>query len=136
MRKLHALVVSVAAALAAPLPVLADFGPRAAAPQPDSPRVAELVVLEEPRMLDERVASGIHSGGDNPSDIALADEVAAAIALDPRLDGATVTVVAEDGNVNLTGTADDASQGEIAQQIARNVDGVGVVSGTLDPAGA
>ena len=136
MRKLHAIAISAAAALAAPLPALADFGPRAAAPQPESPRVAELVVLEDARVLDERVASGIHSGGDNPSDIALADEVAAALALDPRLDGATVTVVAEDGNVSLTGSAEEAAQAGIAQQIARNVEGVETVSGTLEQEGA
>lgn len=106
----------------------ADFGPL-------PPPVATLEVVD-PRQVDERVVSGIHAGGDNAADIALADEVATRLALDRRLDGATVTVVADGGDVSLTGSAVSNDQGQVAQELARQVEGVERVTGTLHDAGS
>ena len=52
--------------------------------------------------LDEQ--SGLHSGGDNLGDMLLADDIAMAIADDRRMDGATLTVVGENGHVSLVGS--------------------------------
>lgn len=85
--------------------------------------------------LDDQ--SGLHSGGDNLGDMLLADDIAMAIADDPRMDGSTVTVVAEDGHVSLIGSTRSPEQNEIAKDIAQDVAaGEGVVSGHLDSQGA
>lgn len=129
MRKLHFLLVFVLAAPGAAL--AAEFGPRSPAPT----AIVEPVPYDL-EVVDARDASGIHAGADNPADAALAGRVAAALAQDPRLDGATITVVAEDGNVGLAGSADDPSQGQVAQEIAREVAGEGTVTGTLHEQGS
>lgn len=80
---------------------------------------------------DERGA--IQSGADNLSDLLLADEVAFALADDPRLDGATVTVSANGGEVSLSGTAERYEQSGQAKAIAARVAGIRAVSGELHP---
>ena len=80
-------------------------------------------------------ASGdpIHSGGATESDTVLAMDVAAALAADPRLDGATITVAANNGGISLSGSAESSEQASYAEQRAREVAGVRNVSGTLAP---
>lgn len=77
----------------------------------------------------------IHSGANNPADEALADTVAAALAADPRLHGATITVAANNGNVSIGGSARTPEQAGHAENIARRIAGVLSVSGTLDSQG-
>ena len=101
--------------------IAADFGPLAPAN------------AYAPAPVYESMAAGspIHSGGATGADTALALDVAAALAADPRLEGATITVSARDGNVSLSGSAPSPEQGSYAENTARRVPGVGSVSGTL-----
>ena len=112
----------------------ADFGPR-----PPSALVSIDTVSTSPRVTSSAPAiaagSGIHAGANNPRDQALARDVAAALADEPRLDGATVTVSANNGRVSLSGSAESPEQGAIAEQVARDVAGPAAVSGTLSPQG-
>ena len=104
-------------------PALADFGPRAP------------VSVEMPSYSVVATTEAIHSGGGSVSDSLLANDVAAALASDGRLDGTTITVSANNGEVMLSGSADSPEQGDIAQQTARRVAGVANVSGTLSSQG-
>jgi osmotically-inducible protein OsmY len=74
----------------------------------------------------------IHSGGMSASDEALAGAVAQALASDPGLYGATATVVANNGQIMLSGSAKNVQQAARAEQLAKRVAGVTAVSGTLD----
>ena len=113
----------------------ADFGPRAPAAVYVEPAPASTFVA--PTVLPEPVdsSSAIQSGAGNAADAALADRVAAAIADDPRLDGATVTVAANNGRVSISGSAESPEQGPSAERVARDVAGPAAVSGTLSPLG-
>jgi hypothetical protein len=77
----------------------------------------------------------IHAGANNAADEALADAVAAALAADSRIHGATVTVAANNGRVSLSGSARSPEQAGHAENIARSVAGVTAVSGTLQSQG-
>lgn len=105
---------------------------------PPEPRVvtseAQIAApLPEPVLvpLAPALPDAIHSGAGNSADEALADSVAAAIAADSRMHGATVTVSASNGNVSLSGSARTPEQAGHAENIARRVAGVMSVSGTL-----
>lgn len=113
----------VAAAFAAP--AIANPPERAADFSPLPPVVAN----------GPAPGSPIHAGADNAADTALARQVASALAADPRLEGATITVSAKDGDVMISGSAEGADQGDLAQQVARSVTGAESVTGTLSPAG-
>lgn len=91
-----------------------------------------ITVYEHPRYEAFVVEEGgaLQSGGNNLQDTLLADSVAMAIARDPVLDGATVTVAANGGRVSLTGSADQ-EQSEHARQVAQRIAGRGNVSGEL-----
>lgn len=128
-----ALATLAAGAFAAPaLAQQADFGPR-----PPAALVAAADAAYVAPALPQRLEPGsaIHSGANNPVDRELAERVADAIADEPALDGATVTVVANAGNVSITGSAESPEQAAIAEQVAREVAGPGAVSGTLSPTG-
>lgn len=90
-----------------------------------------------PAAVYESMPSGspIHSGGTTAADTSLALDVASALAADSRLDGATITVSASNGNVSLSGSAESTEQGAYAETIARRVPGVSSVSGTLSNQG-
>ena len=109
----------------------ADFGPRppAVMTTTESTYVAPAV----PERIDP--SSAIHAGAANFTDQELAERVADAIADEPLLDGATVTVAANGGDVSLSGSAASPEQAAIAEQVAREVAGAGSVSGTLSPMG-
>jgi osmotically-inducible protein OsmY len=142
-----ALGALLAGSLAIPaLAQQADFGPRApgsVAVTSDSTYVAPgaTYVSPAPAYAAPEVAqrveptSAIHAGANNAVDQALAERVADAIADEPRLDGITVTVAANNGNVSLAGSAESPEQAAIAEQVAREVAGPGSVSGTLSPTG-
>ena len=145
MRRL-ALPLALATAVAglAAVPARADFGPRAPGPAVDVEQASAPALYVEPApaaplplpSAPVEPSSAIQSGANNPADQALADRVAAAIADDPRLDGATVTVSANEGRVSISGSADSPEQGPIAEQVARDVAGRQAVSGTLSPQGS
>ncbi len=61
----------------------------------------------------------------------LAERVANALAEDPALVGASLTVAAAGGNVALSGTTLDSIQASRARQIADSIAGVGHVSSSL-----
>lgn len=88
-----------------------------------------------PHRLADASGSPIHFGGGSPAGTALALDVAHALAMDRRLNGATITVAANDGDVMLSGTAENPEQGDHAQRTARQVAGVTRVSGTLSTQG-
>ena len=122
----------VAGAIAAPaFAQQADFGPRA--PGAIATMEATYVAPAVPQRIEP--TSAIHAGANNFADQDLAARVADAIADDPRLDGATVTVAANDGDVSISGSAESPEQASIAEQVAREVAGPGSVSGTLSPTG-
>lgn len=77
--------------------------------------------------------SAVHAGGGSAADTALAYEVASALANDPKLEGTTITVAANNGDVMLSGSANSSEQGALAENTARRVAGVHSVSGTLSP---
>ena len=86
----------------------------------------------EYRSYNNSSPEAIHSGAANADDLALADQVAAALRADPRMNGATVTVTAKDGRVTLSGLAQSTTQSDIAQRDARDAAG-GRVIGFLSP---
>lgn len=90
---------------------------------------------EMPTFESMAAGSPIHSGGTTAADTSLALDVAAALAADPRLEGATITVSAHHGNVSLSGSARSAEQGSHAENIARRIAGVGAVSGAFSAQG-
>ena len=104
-------------------PALADFGPKPA------------VTAEMPSYAVIAPTDAIHAGGGTAQDTALALDVAAALAEDSRLDGSTITVAANRGQVMLSGSAESPEQSDIAQQTARKVAGVANVSGALSGQG-
>jgi len=80
----------------------------------------------------------IHSGSNNMSDQALADQIAAAFAADRTLSkeaGFVVTVSAKNGRVSLAGNAKNQEQAAKAEKIASDIAGRANVSGTLDISG-
>ena len=92
-----------------------------------------ITVYEAPR-YDHFLADthgALHSGASNVNDMLLADDVAYALARDRKLQGATVTVSANNGQVMLSGHA-NYDQSLRAQQIAQRVAGsMASVSGEL-----
>jgi hypothetical protein len=116
-----ALAPSIAAANS-PSYELRDVPPRSASEIP-------------PHRLADASGSPIHFGGGSAADTALALDVAHALAMDQRLNGATITVAANDGEVMLSGSAESPEQGDQAQLAARRVAGVSRVSGTLSTQG-
>lgn len=105
-----------------------SFGPPA---QPIVTAAPEAALAYAPAPLPD----AIHSGANNPADDALADAVAAALAADARIHGATITVAANNGRVSLTGSARSPEQAGHAENVARSVAGVTAVSGTLQSQG-
>ena len=140
-RKLHIAAALLAIAVPAAAQVTIErtessFGP----PPPAGVAISEATIaapLPEPALvpLAPPLPDAIHSGASNPSDEALADRVAAALAADARMHGATVTVAANSGKVSLAGSARSPEQAGHAENIARGVAGVFSVSGTLDSQG-
>jgi hypothetical protein len=77
--------------------------------------------------------SAIHTAASNYDDQMLADKVADALRDDRGLNGATVTVAANDGRVALAGSAANTGDATRIQDIAKNVAGPGhVVAGSID----
>ena len=77
--------------------------------------------------------SPIHTAASNPDDQMLADKVANAIRDTRGLNGATVTVAANDGRVTLSGAAANMSDAYRIENIAKNAAGPGhLVAGTID----
>ena len=106
----------------------------------------ERTVTSDGRIVEQRVIetgavgfgpsdSAIHAGAASAGDDLLARDVASAIAAEPALEGATVTVSARNGRVSLSGSAKSLEQSHRVEQVARSVAGVLAVSGTLDPQG-
>ena len=115
--------------LATTLLVPALFALPAVAAQSDfSPSLGEM-----PSYAVTASGDPIHSGGLTAADTALAMDVANALASDSRLDGATITVSANNGGISLSGSAESSEQAHFAEQRAREVAGVRNVSGTLSP---
>lgn len=94
----------------------------------------ERVIILEARPVH---GAAIHSGATTWQDQALADEVAIALHADRRLaqPGITATVVASNGGVTLSGSADSYEQAQRAERLARRVAGPGRVSGFLSTTG-
>jgi osmotically-inducible protein OsmY len=116
--------LAIAAALVAPASAFAQT-------------YTERITVYEPSryqafVLKERGA--IQSGGNNIADTLLADDVAMAIANDRRVNGASLTVSANNGRVSLSGAANQY-QSEIARQVAQRVAGRASVSGELSNTG-
>ncbi len=77
--------------------------------------------------------SPIHTAANNPDDQALADRVADALRDARGLNGATVTVAANDGRVTLAGAAANIADAYRIQNIAKEAAGPGrVVAGSID----
>lgn len=69
------------------------------------------------------------------SDQRLMDEVVSALAADTALKGANVNVTIDNGNVTLSGTAQDAAQAARAKQVAEGIAGSGRVNSSIDTRG-
>jgi hypothetical protein len=134
--KRYRMIPRLAAAAVLVMPALgwADFGP----PPVRGYEAAPATTLAAPPVMAVTAPpapDAIHSGASNSADEALADSVAAALAADSRLHGATITVAANNGRVSLSGSARSPEQGSHAESIARSIAGVTAVSGTLDSQG-
>ena len=90
-------------------------------------------------IMEPRVANGapIHRGGLTLEDQLLADDVAYAIHSDRRLTrpGMTATVVARNGQVTISGTADNLEQAQRAERAAQRAAGTAHVAGTISVSG-
>jgi hypothetical protein len=87
---------------------------------------AQVVVVEP----DSRMPLGNAGASSNlnilsPFDLGRAEQVAALLANDPALTGASLRVVGRDGNITLLGTTVDSAQAARARQLAESVVGVG-----------
>jgi hypothetical protein len=116
--------LAIAAALAAPASAMAQayYVERTVAAEP---YYAERITVYEHPLYESfvlREGGALQSGGNNLDDTLLADNVAMALARDPALRGATVTVAANGGNVSVVGSANN-EQSERARQIAQRVAG-------------
>lgn len=131
-RKPIALAAATVAALVVITPALASANSASYELRDLAPRSANEI---PPHVLADASGSPIHFGGGSAADTALALDVAHALAMDGRLNGATITVAANDGDVMLSGSAESPDQGDIAQLAAKQVAGVGRVSGTLSTQG-
>jgi osmotically-inducible protein OsmY len=69
-------------------------------------------------------------------DNALAERVMRALADDPALEGAAITVLVDHGNVSLSGTSEDDDQADYATKVAQEAAGptAHVASDNLQPA--
>ena len=94
----------------------------------------ERVIILEPRVPN---GSPAHRGGLTLEDQALADQVSYAIHLDRRLmrPGITTTVVANNGDVTISGSANNYEQAQRAELAARRVAGAGRVTGMISTMG-
>ena len=90
----------------------------------------ERVIIIETRAIN---GAAVHSGAMSWQDRALADEVAIALHADRKLaqPGITATVVASNGDVTLSGSADSFEQAQRAEQLAKRAAGPGRVAGTI-----
>ncbi len=103
-----------------------------------------LPAIADVRVLPSRppVVSGANANPPNVAaasetgDDAIAERVQRALAADPALEGAAITVLVDHGNVSLSGTAEDDGQAEYATQAAQDAAGPGahVSSDNLQPA--
>jgi osmotically-inducible protein OsmY len=120
MKRIHALAIA-AAALCAPAAALAQT------------YYAERITVYEPDRYHAFVAregGHLQSGGANLDDTLLADSVAMTFARDYRLRDIGATVSARDGRVSLTGLGNE-QENQVAQQVARSVNGYAATSGYL-----
>lgn len=123
MKTRHTMILAGAAlaAFGATWAAAADYA--VVAPPPGyAPVPGEPVVVFEARPLP---GSSIHSGAMTWDDQALADRVASELYNDRRLShpGMTATVVANNGNVTVSGTAEDFIQAQRAEQLAKRAAG-------------
>ena len=105
-------------------------------------RADDPVVIEAPAQA-AGMAGTLDPGSDfsyaaDTTDRAVAERVMDALARDPALDGAAITVLVDQGAVRLAGTARDADQAADAVRVAREAAGPAVaVSGDgIESAGA
>jgi osmotically-inducible protein OsmY len=77
--------------------------------------------------------SPIHTAANNPDDQMIADHVADALRSARGLNGATVTVTANNGRIALSGAAANIADAYRIENIAKNAAGPGrVVAGSID----
>jgi hypothetical protein len=90
----------------------------------------ERVIIIETRPIH---GAAIHSGATTAADQALADEVAIALHADRRLSqpGITSTIVANNGEVTINGSADSFEQAQRAEQLAKRAAGPAHVAGMV-----
>ncbi len=123
MKTRHAYSMTAALALAFSAPLLADTV------------VAGTLMPGESIVIETRInpSSAIHSGGMTYDDLMLADRVASALEDERALarPGITATVVASNGHVTLTGTADNNVQAQRAMRAARRAAGPYNVAGFI-----
>jgi len=67
----------------------------------------------------------------NPSDVRLEAQISTTYALSPHLQGGDITVSVQDGKATLTGAVPEDINKELAEQFARNVEGVTEVDNQL-----
>lgn len=135
MKRRHAMAIAAAMLAACGAPwAAADY---AAVPSADvSSAPAYVAVPGEPVVIYEArplPGSPIHSGAVTWEDEALAARVATALYADRRLSqpGITATIVANHGDVTITGSADSFEQAQRAEQLAMRAARPGRVVGMI-----
>jgi osmotically-inducible protein OsmY len=111
MKRIHAMAAALVAS-----------GAALAQAQVYTTHPGERVIIIETRPVS---GAAIHSGATTVADEALADEVAFALSADRRLSepGITSTVVANNGEVTITGSTDSFEQAQRAERLAKRAAG-------------
>jgi osmotically-inducible protein OsmY len=91
----------------------------------------------DPRAIDPMMVptNTVHSGARTYDDHRLASDIVTALNNDRSLNGTSITVVAQDGRVTLSGSAKDLAQAARVERIARDIAGARAVTGKLDTQG-
>ncbi|WP_179958130.1 BON domain-containing protein [Chitinimonas arctica] len=79
----------------------------------------------------EEAGAATQRAGEKTGDVAITAEVKAALLLDKRVAGMAIEVETDDGVVALRGTVSGKDEKRVAEQIARNVEGVRKVQNDL-----
>lgn len=108
-----------------------DFGPRPPSADGEGSIIGD-VVRPESAPSETFTSSTMVGSGVTAADQALMNRLVGALANDPQLKGAMITVQVDDGRVELSGFAQDETQAGRAREVAEGIAGMGRVSGSLD----
>lgn len=108
-----------------------DFGPLPPSTATEGSAIGS-VSRTESAPNETFTSSTMVGSGVTAADQALMNRVVGALANDPQLKGAMITVQVDGGRVDLSGFAQDETQAARAREVAEGIAGAGRVTGSLD----